>query len=129
MGAEAKEWDGERDIRRRRRRASRAVDIEQMVEDPDLFKHTFRLTPVVFDLVLSKITSLLTQHRQHLSPRLQLCLFLEHMGHGLSQRHLCVTYGVTPMCVSTCVNRVCNALIALDLVKWPFYHPPAHYTW
>ena len=116
---ETRQWDRERGTRRRRRREAMEVDVGVLVTDPDLFKDTFRVTPVLFDVILSKISHKLARHRQCLTPRLQLCMFLEHVGHGLSQRYLSGRYGVSGMAANSCMQRVCAALVALDLVKWP----------
>ena len=110
--------DDQKKAARRQRRLFRELDYETVLREPDLFKHTFRVTQVVFEHILSQIKHALIIHRG-LSARMQLCMFLEHVGHGLSERYLSGRYGCSASTAHEYIYNVSVAIIALDVVKWP----------
>ena len=99
-----------------RRKRSRIVHDE--LTDPE-FKCKYRVTKTVFNIILSLIEHDLAHGHNKMPPHLQLGMFLEHCGHGVGHRMLCLQYGCTRRGCSKFIDKVSRCLIRLDLVKWP----------
>lgn len=97
-----------------RRNESSNVLEEIRAEDQKEFKTSFRMSPETFELLLSKVSGLITKNdtnmRQALPPSLKLQITITYLTTGCSYTFLEKFFRVSKSAISQLIPEVCDAI-------------------
>ena len=89
--------------------------VELRNEDPRSFQNFMRMSPAMFDELLTRLTPRLTKtstnYRQNLEPGLKLAVTLRHLASGAKYRELVYGWRLPHNTISKVVREVCHAIL------------------
>lgn len=109
-----REWTRKWILRRDSSGASSQLLSELRLENPIEYRALLRISPVIFDQLLHRVSPLIAKQdtvmREALAPKLKLEVTLAYLATGASYRVLQAMFRVSKPAISTFVPEVCEAL-------------------